>query len=163
MCVKIVRCARSTSVRQSKQMSDTRHTTGFDCGHNSGPRAGGTPMETPKLIITEWNGDAPTSAMCSACRAIFPTLNGNGSHANKRLLEFLSGTRRCRAFGSTSPVGNRARQPALKTDAASLRWPATGDARPHRFRKTIATARREARSDDRAGVTVGRYLACLLR
>lgn len=43
-------------------------------------------LETPRLII-EWNGEAPTYAMCSACRAIFPTVERNGTEANKRLLE----------------------------------------------------------------------------
>jgi hypothetical protein len=43
-------------------------------------------LETPKLII-EWDGEDPTSAMCSACRAIFPTLEEEGAEANKRLLE----------------------------------------------------------------------------
>ena len=43
-------------------------------------------MEAPKLI-TEWKGDTPISAMCSACRAIFPTVEGKEPEANKRLLE----------------------------------------------------------------------------
>jgi hypothetical protein len=46
-------------------------------------------MEIPKpsLIITERSGDTPTTAMCSACRAIFPTVEGKGPEANRRLLE----------------------------------------------------------------------------
>ena len=43
-------------------------------------------METPKLII-EWDGETPTSAMCSACRAMFPAVEGKGPETNKRLLE----------------------------------------------------------------------------
>ena len=44
-------------------------------------------MEAPKLIITERNGDTPTTAVCSACRAIFPTVEWNGPEANRRLVE----------------------------------------------------------------------------
>ena len=43
-------------------------------------------MEIPKLII-EWDGENPTSAMCSVCRAIFPTVEWNGPDANRRLVE----------------------------------------------------------------------------
>jgi hypothetical protein len=43
-------------------------------------------METPKLII-EWDGETPTSALCSAYRAIFPTIKWNGPEANRRLVE----------------------------------------------------------------------------
>ena len=48
-------------------------------------------LESPKLII-EWDGDTATSATCSVCRAIFPTLEEEGAEeegaeANRRLLE----------------------------------------------------------------------------
>lgn len=43
-------------------------------------------METPNLII-ERNGESPTSGMCSACRALFPTVEWNGAEANRRLVE----------------------------------------------------------------------------
>ena len=46
----------------------------------------GARLETPKLII-EWDGETPTSAMCSACRAIFPTVEGKGPEANRQRLE----------------------------------------------------------------------------
>ena len=43
-------------------------------------------VESPRLII-EWDGENPTSAMCSVCRAIFPAVEQNGPEANIRLLE----------------------------------------------------------------------------
>lgn len=43
-------------------------------------------IRKPNLII-EWDGDSLTKGMCSACRAVFPTLEGNGTEANKQLLE----------------------------------------------------------------------------
>ena len=43
-------------------------------------------MEIPQLTI-EWDGDNPTKAMCSVCRAIFPTIEGKGAEANRRLVE----------------------------------------------------------------------------
>jgi hypothetical protein len=45
-------------------------------------------LEPPKLI-SEWDGETPISAMCSACRAMFPTLDGKEPEANKRLVESL--------------------------------------------------------------------------
>jgi len=40
----------------------------------------------PKLIISG-DGEAPTSAICSVCGAIFPTLKEKGADENKRLVE----------------------------------------------------------------------------
>ena len=39
-------------------------------------------METPKLII-EWDGDTPTKAMCSVCRAIFRPLMKAAVHLDQ--------------------------------------------------------------------------------
>ena len=45
-------------------------------------------MESPKpKLIFSGDGEAPTSAICSVCGAVFPTLKENGADANKRLLE----------------------------------------------------------------------------
>jgi hypothetical protein len=44
-------------------------------------------MEAPKLIITEQDGDTPMFGMCSACRAILPTIKASGRDRNSRLLE----------------------------------------------------------------------------
>jgi hypothetical protein len=40
----------------------------------------------PKLIV-EWEGETPTSGVCTVCRATFPTLNEKDNDANKQLLE----------------------------------------------------------------------------
>jgi len=44
-------------------------------------------METPKLIITEQDGETPMLGMCSVCRALFPAITGNERDRNNRLLE----------------------------------------------------------------------------
>jgi len=86
MSMEIVRCARATltcykiGTRRQPPQKGAPH-----CGKIRLARERGR-LETPKLII-EWDGETPTSAMCSTCRAIFPTLEGKEPEANRRLVE----------------------------------------------------------------------------
>jgi hypothetical protein len=68
--MEIVRCARAISSRYVISITEKR----FALRQNPFARERAL-LESPKLII-EWDGEIPTSAMCSACRAIFPHVRG---------------------------------------------------------------------------------------
>ena len=67
-------------------------------------------METPSLIITAWNGDTPTKAMSSACRALFPTIEAKGAEGNKRLLESFFRNTSKRSIRINLAMAKRVRQ-----------------------------------------------------
>ena len=79
MCAEIVRCARASSPLRNPNQEECRIEKAVSVRaqfERGAPK--GFYMDPPKLIITEHDGEAPMSGMCSACRAIFSTIEANG-------------------------------------------------------------------------------------